>query len=129
MLKQLIDQLSLDLEEPLNANHDGSYSLYFEPDLELSVRENIDLTISFFTVLSLLPEAKTEAFLLKMMVGNLFGRETGGSILGLTKDGKKITFLRFLPKDLDYKDFHDYLEDFLNYAEAWKIEATEFIKS
>lgn len=128
MLKQFVDQLNADLRESLTANEDGSYSLFLEPDLDISLRENPESGISLFTVLTPLPEERTEAFLLKAMIANLFGRETGGGVLGLDKNGKKITFSTFLPLQLNFRDFHDCLEDFVNYADAWRTETTEFIE-
>ncbi|MCC5832932.1 MAG: type III secretion system chaperone [Chlamydiales bacterium] len=128
MLKQFVEQLNTDLGEPLAANDDGSYTLFLEPDLHISLRENPELGISLFTVLAPVPEENKEDFLLKTMIANLFGRETGGGILGLNKEGNKITFLTFLPRQLNYRDFHDYLEDFANYADAWKTETTDFIE-
>ncbi len=62
------------------------------------------------------------------MTANLFGRETGGGILGLDREGKKVTLLTFLSEGLSYRDFRDNLEDFLNYADAWKAETTEFVE-
>jgi len=130
MLKQFVDQLSADMgmSESLGVNDDGSYSLHLEPDLHISLRENPDSGISMFTVVAPLPEEKREEFLLKTMIANLFGRETGGAALGLDKDGKKITLLAFLPLQVNYRDFHDFLEDFVNYADAWRIETTDFIE-
>jgi hypothetical protein len=130
MLKQFVKQLSVDMgmDESLGVNDDGSYSLHLEPDLHIFLRENPDSGISLFTVVASFFEERTEEFLLKTMIANLFGRETGGAALGLNKDGKKITFLTFLPRQLNYRDFYDYLEDFVNYADAWKVEATEFVE-
>lgn len=127
LLKQFVGQLSADLGEVV-ANDDGSYSLDLEPNLHISLRESPESGISLFTLVAPLPEKNVEEFLLKTMIANLFGRETGGGILGLDKEGKKITFLTFLPQQLNFKDFHDYLEDFVNYAEAWRIETTEYIE-
>lgn len=126
MLKQFVDQLRKDLDEPIKENEDGSFSLHLEPDLHISLRENSDSGISLFSVLAPFPEQKREEFLRKAMIANLFGRETGGSILGLNRDGTKVTFLAFLPAETIYRDFHETLEDFVNYADAWKTETTEF---
>ncbi len=130
MLKQFIEQLSADIgfEQSLAPNEDGSYSLHLEPDLHISLRENPESGITLYTVTVLLPEENTEAFLLKIMAANLFGRETGGSTLGLNKEGKRVVLLNFLPQQLTYREFHDYLEDFVNYAESWRVETIEFVK-
>lgn len=105
-------------------NEDGSYSLFLEPNLHILLRENAEAGISFLSFLAPLPEENKEEFLLKAMIANLFGRETGGAALGLDREGKKVTLLSFLPQQLNYRDFHDLLEDFVNYAEAWKLETT-----
>ncbi len=130
VLKQFIDQLSEDMvaADSISANEDGSYSLYLEPDLHISLRENASSGICLFTPVAPLPKKKKEEFLLKAMTANLFGRETGGAALGLDREGEQVTLLTFLPEQLNYRDFHDYLEDFVNYADAWRVETTEFIE-
>ncbi len=126
MLKQFVDQLRADMGGSFEVNDDDSYSLHVEPDLHISLRENKEAGISLFTALAPIPEERVEEFLIKTMIANLFGRETGGGILGLDKEGKKVTFLTFLPPELSYTEFHDQLEDFVNYADAWKNETTVF---
>lgn len=130
MLSQFMQLLCVDLgiEQSLAPNEEGSYSLHLEPNLHISLRENPDSGITLFTTIAALPEQNRENFLLKAMSANLLGRETGGSALGLDKEEKKITFLCFLSGQASYKDFHDALEDFVNYAESWRQETVEFIE-
>ncbi len=129
MLKQLVEQLKteMQLDEELIANDNGSYSLILDPELPVTLDESQEAGISLYAVLAPLPES-CEKFLLKTMTANLFGRETGGGILGLDREGKKVTLLTFLSEGLSYRDFRDNLEDFLNYADAWKAETTEFVE-
>jgi len=128
MLKQFIEQLTLDLglEQALDANEDGSYSLHFEPDIDVTLREHSDSIILFNTKLGLLPSHNVEEYLLKTMTANLFGRETGGAILGLDNEGKRVVLLDFLLEEQNYNVFHERLEDFVNYAEAWRQETIDF---
>lgn len=130
MLKQFIEQLSTDMgfEQALEANDDGSYSLLLEPDIDITLRENPNQGIVFYTRVVDIPSKKTEAFLLKAMRANLLGRETGGGTLGLDEEGKKVVLIDFLSEDLTYREFHDKLEDFVNYTEAWRSETAEFIE-
>lgn len=130
MFNQFVERLRVDLgnEQSLAPNEDGSYSLHLEPNLHISLRENPESGITLFTTVALLPEQNREAFLLKTMSANLLGRETGGSALGLDKEGKKVVLLNFLPSQSTYRDFHDALEDFVNYAESWQQEIIEFIE-
>lgn len=130
MLKQFIEQLSTDMgfEQALDANEDGSYSLRLEPDIDLTLRESPDSIIMLYTKLAELPTRNTEDFLFKAMRANLFGRETGGGALGLDTEGKNIVLLDFLYDEQNYRMFHERLEDFVNYAEAWRHETIEFIE-
>jgi hypothetical protein len=128
MLKQFIERLSVDMgyEQPLDANEDGSYSLRLEPDIDVTLKESPDLMIMFYTKVAELPVRSTEEYLLKAMCANLFGRETGGAALGLDREAKRVVLLDFLSESQNYRVFHDRLEDFVNYVEAWRQETIEF---
>jgi hypothetical protein len=131
MLKQLIDQLTKDLqlEEGLRPDEQETYHLEFEPDLQISLRENPESGITLFTKLAPIPNEKVEDFFLKLMKANLFGKETGGGILGIDKDGKNVNFRYFFPAEGNYKEFHEALEDFVNYAESWRDEILRSAKT
>lgn len=131
MLKQFMQQLSDDIQmqQPLAPNADGSYSLQLEPAVDISFRETSSGSIMLHAFLGNMPQAKKENFLLLAMSANLFGRETGGSALGLDKEGKKIVLLNFLSQSATYREFHDALEDFVNYADAWSGEIAQFVKT
>lgn len=128
MLKQFVEQLKQDmgLEQALDANEDGSYSLRLEADIDITLKEDPDSVIMFYTKIAELPSHNAEEFLLKTMIANLFGRETGGAALGLDNEAKRVVLLDFLPEEHNYRTFHDRLEDFVNYADAWRQETTEF---
>ncbi len=128
MLKRFIEQLSKDmgLTKPLVSNNEGAYLLSLEPDLQISLRENAESGITLFTVVAPLPAGKNEEYMLMLMTANLLGRETGGCALGLDKAGKHVTLITFLPEGLNYKQFHEALEGFSNYADSWREETTEF---
>jgi hypothetical protein len=128
MLKQFIEQLSIDMgyEQALAANEDGSYSLRLEPDIDLTVKEDAASVIMFYTKIAELPSKNTEEFLLRAMSSNLFGRETGEAALGLDNECKRVVLMDFLIEEQSYRIFHERLEDFVNYADAWRQETIEF---
>ena len=130
-LKQFIGQLSTDLrfEQALDANEDGSYSVRLEPDIDVTLRENLDSTILLYVKLAELPTERTEEYLHKAMVANLFGREIGGAVLGLDNEGKRVVLLDFLSEGMTYRLFHERLEDFVNYADAWRQQTIEFVEN
>ena len=126
MLKQLIDQLSSNLEIEIIPDEAGGFLIQLDPKLQISLRENPESGITLFTSIAPVPEAGLEEFLLKAMCANLFGKETGGNVLGCDKEGKMLTMLRFLPSETTYREFHDIIEDFANYVESWRQETEEF---
>lgn len=126
--KQFIQQLSTDMgfEQVLEANQDGSYSFRCEPNIDVTMRENAEAAIQFHTLVADLPAQREEEFLLHAMIANLFGRETGGAVLGVDQEGKKVVLVDSLPSSETYRAFYDRLEDFVNYADAWRLETTTF---
>ncbi len=130
-LKQYIEQLSIELgfEQVIEAKEDGSYSLRLEPQLDIVLRENEESIIKLQAVLADLPKQHTDDYLLKIMTANLFGRETGEAALGLDVDGKKVILVHFLLEHESYRTFYERLEEFVNYAEAWRRETAEFESS
>lgn len=128
MIEQFIKQLRKDLEyeEPSVARDDGSYVIDFEPDLHITVTKHIDGSLRLFCLLAPLPKEKREEFLKSCMVGNLFGLETGGTILGVDDSEKNLCLSCCLPGDLKYREFRDALEDFVNYADVWRQDALVF---
>jgi hypothetical protein len=127
-LKQFIEKLSIDLgfEQALEANEDGSYSLRLEPEIDVTIKEHGEQNILFYTKVADMPQMHAEDFLLKTLAANLFGRETGGAMLGLDREGKKVVMLDLLIEEQNYHTFHDRLEDFVNYVDAWRQETVEF---
>jgi hypothetical protein len=128
MFNQFVEKLSahLGFEEPLKKNEKGEYLLSLEGDLEILLRENPAPGITLITTLAAMPEKKLAEYLVYTMSANLFGKETGGGILGCDREGKVLRFLRFLPVEISYGDFLAAVEDFTNYAESWRQECIEF---
>lgn len=127
MLNTFVKQLSTDMgfEQELEAKDDGTYSLRIEPDIEISIIENREGGILFWTKVAELPQDNIEEYLLRVMTANLFGRETGGSSLGLDREGKKLVLQDFLSEQVTYSEFYEHLEDFANYTDMWRQRTME----
>jgi hypothetical protein len=129
MLKEFLLQLSKDLNvEPFAPNDDGSYLLSFEPNVQISLRENANSGITLHTKIGVAPLKDQEDFYLKLMKANLLGKETGEAHLGLDKESKEVTMTAFLAEGLKNKELKDRLEDFVNYAESWQKEVLAFVE-
>lgn len=128
MLVRFIEQLSSELgfTDPLAPNEDGSYSIEFDPKIHVSLKENSEQMIKLNTVLTPLPKEQKEDYLLHAMSGNLFGEQTAANVVGLDEGGKNVTLSRFVFPEATYSQFRDSLEEFLNYAEVWRLETKAF---
>lgn len=123
MLKEFVLQLSKDLDiEPQAERDDGSYLLTFEPNMQISLRENANSGITLAANIGTPPLKSQEDFFLKLMKANLLGKETGNALLGLDKEGKQVTLSYFILEGLGFKECREALEDFVNYAESWQEE-------
>lgn len=124
MLNRLIEQLSHELgwKEPVLKENDGSFVLQFEPHIRILLKEENPTILRFFSHLGSLPADREGDSMLKMMAANLLGKHTGRNILGLDKEGKEIVLLNFLLGSINYKQFRNSLEDFINYTEVLSDE-------
>jgi hypothetical protein len=128
-LKTLIEQLSKELELPaLVPDNTGKYHLVFDEDQTVSFYE-LNSGIVLYSELAKCPVADLEAFFTDAMLANLFGQGTSRAVLGLTADGKTLTLSFEIDYNIEYKDFRDLLEDFLNAADVWRTEALKTDRS
>ncbi len=126
MLKRFIEQLTkdLDLEDSVSVDQAGVFSLHFEPQLDVTLKEVSDSKLCLRASLALVPKKDRAEFLERVMGANLFGKETGRAVLGMEKES--LILKQFVLDDLNYGQFRDCLEEFVNYAEAWREETVNF---
>lgn len=123
ILGNLMEQLVKDLElgTPLTTEVPGVYS--FPLDLGLSVIiSEIPRGFSLKCSICPLPQTNDEQILTQAMLANLFGQGTRGSILGLSSEGSILTLTQVIDYTVDYKEFRDILEDFINSVDFWREE-------
>ncbi len=124
MLTQFIEQLSRDLgiSIPSPSKSEGPYKFSFDSELEISIVKNDEGDLTISTLLAPLAKEHNDLFLQKLLFANLFGKETGGGILGIDGEGKNIIFLWKIAAQSLYRDFYEAIELFINYAEAWSSD-------
>lgn len=74
------------------------------------------------------PIGQEEALYEHMLFANLFGQGTQGAILGLDEEGRKLTLSRTIDYDVNYKEFQELFEDFVNSVDFWLEEALTYNK-
>lgn len=125
MLDKLIEKLIEDFEltnTTLASEVPGTYAFPLDEGLFIMISE---IPNGFFLKCSLAPypKVKEEAFSTQAMLGNLFGQGTSGATLGLTMDGNTLTLTQIVDYNVNYKEFKEILEDFINSVDFWREEA------
>lgn len=123
MLEQHIIQLARDLnmESPPIKDKSGIFALNINPERTVSVTE-LDPGCFLFAPIGPCPQRQAELFFMHAMRGNFLGQGTGGSVLALEENEKVLTLALTVPYDINYKDFKETLEDFVNFADYWRQE-------
>lgn len=118
LMRQLAKELDLDLKD-LQTEVPSVYAIPIEQQTTILIRSNPPLGFSFNCTLGPCPKEKEEAFLADLLLANLFGQSTHGAVLGLSEDGNLLTLSQIIDYNIDYKEFNESLEDFLNTADFW----------
>ena len=127
MLDRFMQQLAKDLEseESLATEIPGTYSLPLDENTRVTITQ-LQQGITLSCILGSGEKQQAEAFYTRLLLGNLFGQGTRGSVLGLSENGNQLTLTQTLDYNSDYKGFRDSLEDFLNSVDYWRAEADSF---
>lgn len=122
-MKKLSEEMEID--EPITPEMSGVYLLPLDETSQVVINKT-DAGLSFTTIVADCPTIKRAEFLQMLMEANLFGQGTGHAILGLDNKGKKITLSLHIGHDINYKQFTEMLEDFINSIDFWREEAQNF---
>lgn len=124
MLSTFLDQLAKEweLEEGFPQEMPGVYSIPLEEGVVVSLTDQPQGGIYLSSTVAPVPQAK-EVFFGKALRANLFGRATRQSVLGLNESGTLLTLSREITNDVNFKEFKEILEDFMNTLDTWREEA------
>lgn len=114
-----------ELENPLPEPMPGVYNIPLEEGVVITASSLSNGGIKLSAQVVDIPP-KEEEFFEQALLGNLFGQGTNGAVLGLTEDGKRLTLSRTIDYDVNYKEFRDLLEDFINSVDFWKSEVLNY---
>lgn len=124
MLEKMIPQLLKDLEieeNSLKFTAPGAFQLPLDTGLSVSIKEMPNGFV-LKASLAVYPKEKEEVVFMHALHGNLFGQGTYNAALGLSQDGKTFTLTRVIDYSVDYKQFKEILEDFINAIDFWREE-------
>lgn len=127
MLEELIHNLLKDIELDIKPSKLDplTYLIDLTPDLSITIKAT-DPGYYMQTAIHRVPEYGTEMLFITLMEANLLGQGTGGGILGISSDGDIFLLSKKLLQDLNYQEFKEKIEEFINYVEFWRMEIQNY---
>jgi hypothetical protein len=124
MIDYLMQQLSkeMNISPPLKPEKPGIYVMPFE-NFALNISAMPMQGVMLSADLGIFPSDREEEFFEGALAANLFCQGTKGAVLGLSQDASNVTLTHVIEHRLDYREFRDIVEDFLNTADSWYEEA------
>ena len=123
-VERLVEMLATELKLPAIPQKDknGCYQLKINAEMIVSIKELEPGLFIQSPILPLPKEGNKETLFIHLMKANLLGQGTGGASIGIDENEKHLILSQTLPFEVNYKTFHETLEDFLNYTAYWKEE-------
>lgn len=120
MLEKYMEQFEEEMEQSLKGPA-GTYLIPLDDGINIVISK-VPNGFSLFSEVIECPKENEEEIYYQSLMANLFGQGTNGSILGLNDRGNLLTLSRVVDYNVEYKDFKEILEDFINSVDFWKDE-------
>ncbi len=126
MVEEFLDTLTSTLEvaQPVKDEKTNTFPLIIGSH-NVSVAE-LSPGFTFWSRIAELPEGDKEDLFIHLMQANFLGQGTGGSSIGIDPDEKFLTLSFAMPYEVNYDEFKEHLEDFLNFVEYWREQIDAF---
>jgi len=127
MLDPFIRQLTkeLEIEGSLATEVPGVYAFPIDEEISAMITE-IPHGFTIACTFCQCPEGNEEEFFTQALFANLYGQGTDGCVLGLDAEGKQLILSKKIDHPIDYQEFVDVIEDFLNGVDFWREESKAY---
>ena len=118
-LRQLTDDLEMEPVDPKDKR--GFWRIPLTSEIQISLRA-LEPGLYLFSPLAPCPKERKEDIFTFLMRGNFLGLGTGGAAVALDAEEKFLTLSLALTYDMNYLNFKETLEDFVNFLDYWRDE-------
>ncbi|MBA3957792.1 MAG: type III secretion system chaperone [Parachlamydiaceae bacterium] len=125
MLNKLIHEFAKDQElgDSLPLDSSGNYMIPLDEGLIITIQA-LPEGFTLFCFLGPCPKNNREALFSQALLANLFGQGTHDAVLGISEDGNTLTLSRIIDYHVEYKEFKEIIEDFINVVDFWREESS-----
>lgn len=125
MIDEYTKRLSSELEIPIEKDEEKNVTLFrLNRNVEVTMTE-LDPGVLFFSRIITVHKDHREDLFSYIMRANLLGRGTFQSTIGMEVDEKFLTLSRCIPYEVNYPNFRDALEVFVNTLVLWREEVSK----
>lgn len=129
-LNELLEQWSHKPDVPrLSLNPDGICVVKIKDSYYLSFEESPDgKGFYLYSVICKLNPEENNQWVLEVLSGNLFGKETGKNSLGYDVNTQALVLFKYLSNEsTNYQVFRDHIEEFSAYQNYWEKKMNKLI--
>ena len=121
MVREFLEKLCADLAiASVPKLHENKFfALPFAPGIEV-IFSDLHPGIAMRAILMECALENKEDLFIYLMRANLLGQGTGGARIGLEENEKNLTLSLGLPYEMNYQDFKERFEEFVNHLVYWR---------
>jgi hypothetical protein len=127
-LSKLVEglQKEWELSQPLRQDIPSVYTVPLDTGLSFTISAYSQGGVWLQSTIAEAPDKNLEEVYTQLLLGNLFGQGTKGALLGLNENGTQLTLSRTIGYDIDFQEFKDSVEDFINTIDFWREEMMQY---
>jgi hypothetical protein len=131
MIEKLVKDLliELEIEDEEVRRHNGAHTVELFEGITITFNDLKPAGLSMVSPLTECAESDTEELLTMVMMGNLFGEQTGGAVIGIDEEEKNFILSLEIPFEVSYQGFYSEIENFINNVEFWQNQILNHRKS
>jgi hypothetical protein len=128
MLSEMVKELYAEWETPVPPQDvPGIYTVRLEEGVSFTISSYANNGIVLNTAVAEVSPKAGEEFFAHLLYANLFGQGTKGATIGLNESGNLLTLSHLIEYDVNFKEFRDFVEDFINTMDFWRNESKKYL--
>lgn len=128
MLNEMVKELYAEWETPVPPQEvPGIYTISLDEGVFFTISNFGNGGIVFNAPITEVSPRAGEEFFTQALLANLFGQGTKGALLGLNESGNLLTLSCIIDYDVNFKEFRDIVEDFINTIDFWREESKKYL--
>ena len=130
MVNSYIEQLviDIDIDEEFKTDNEHEYKLQLDKNIFVTITD-LRPGFIFKSPIAEISTSNCEDLVTKLMTANLFYQGTEFASIGLDSKGRQLSLSKVISLNMEYDEFKDCLENFVNVVDFWQRETKKYIST